>query len=161
MLWYWLEASSAMLRWMEYKEGGIDILLRSGKLNIMKWFKEFIAVNSRSLRFFLLFSKVESGFYGLMVSSAGRERQSPQIHAQSSDHQWSLLCTGSCRLFPGLWLLRHPPLAFMALACRLWSWSPTRAGFCLSTDLVSSSAFLPSVTQELLGRLQATPSHGG
>ena len=49
-----------MLWWMEYKEGGIEILLQCGKLNIMKWLKEFIVVNSQSLRFSSLFSKVES-----------------------------------------------------------------------------------------------------
>ena len=45
---------------MEYKEGGIEILLQSSKLNIMNKFMEFTGVTSQSLRYFSLLSRVES-----------------------------------------------------------------------------------------------------
>lgn len=45
---------------MEYKEGGIEILLQSSKLNIMNKFMEFTEVTSQSLRYFSLLSRVES-----------------------------------------------------------------------------------------------------
>lgn len=106
---------------MEYKEGGIEILLQSSKLNIMNKFMEFTEVTSQSLRYFSLLSRVDLWIVWLHggISREGKTKSSnphsalwlPGISA----------FTGSCRLFPRLWFLRSPPLAFMVLAYCLCS----------------------------------------
>lgn len=108
-----------MLRWMEYKEGGIDILLQSGKLS--KWFKEFIVVNSQSLRFSLLFSKVES--VDFMASwchqQGGKDKvlKSTLNSLITSDLCFALAVVGSF-LDCGFWGTHH---------WRLWRW-PVASG---------------------------------
>lgn len=61
----------------------------------------------------------EGGLYELMVASGERGRQSPQVHAQRSDHLdlcFDLAVAGS---FLARWLLGHPSLTFMILVSGL------------------------------------------
>lgn len=81
---------------------------------------EFTEETSQSLKYFSLLSRVES--VDCMASwwhQQGGKDKSPPVHTQLFGYQGSLLCADSCKLFPRQWFLRHPPLAFVVLACSL------------------------------------------